>query len=127
MSIYQSTPALHGGKHEKRSSELTTGGGCQCVIMLNPAAVCVHKELQSMGGKMGYCDYLPFRELLFPSLISLKEINIPFPQRTSLQSCITSIWSKHHVVLSIKIFCLNRACTNKKRLEYHYTVNAICK
>ncbi len=38
MNIYNSTPALHGRKHEKRSFELTTGGGCQCVIMLNPAA-----------------------------------------------------------------------------------------
>lgn len=45
MSIYNSIPAQHGRKHEKRSSDLTTDGG-QCVIMLNPAAVCLHKELQ---------------------------------------------------------------------------------
>lgn len=75
MNIYNATPALHGRKHEKRSSELTADGGCQCVIMLNPAAVCLHKELQPIGKKATVTIFFfPFRKNLFP-LPSVPEEN----------------------------------------------------
>lgn len=110
ISIYNATPALHGRKHEKRSSELTADGGCQCVIMLNPAAVCLHKELQPIG-KKATATIFPSEKNLFP-LPSVPEENkhLYFTQKPP--SNLYYIYVE--LVLCVDVmFCLKTTCNRR--------------